>query len=252
MPSFESLWRQNLLASGAVGAQQQRRREAEESYRAAIRARPDYAHAYNNLGNVLRDGGTDGALRQAGRAYALAVQLSPRYLEAYRNLGNLLKEREPWRWAAVRAYRVALDIDPTGRAVLLNLGDVLQWLGRTQAANVTHALAVERGVWQHPQQRPSHFVSGLHAAAWWPTASHPLLARLLAPAAIEVLLKEGERLLAHRSARMHPATPSPTARQPARPPQPALTTLPYASRSRVRSRRRGHLPAVPVARTREW
>ena len=91
--------RQNLLASGAVGAA--RRREAEESYRAAIRAQPDYAHAYNNLANVLRDGGSDEALRQAGRAYGLAVRLAPQYLEAYRNLGNLLKERGPWRWAAL-------------------------------------------------------------------------------------------------------------------------------------------------------
>ena len=92
---------------------------------------------------------------KAGLAYAHAVRISPRYPEAYKNLGNLLKSRDHWRRAAVRAYRVALELNPTSREVFLNLGETLQWLGEGRTANVTYALAVERGVWAHAQQRPS-------------------------------------------------------------------------------------------------
>ena len=45
---------------------------------------------------------------------------------------------------------------PRERSAFLNLGELLGWLGRAHAANVTYALAVQRGVWAHPQQRPSH------------------------------------------------------------------------------------------------
>ena len=86
------------------------------------------------------------------------MRLSPRYLEAYKNLANLLKERATWHLSAVRAYRVALSLVPTGGGqtvleLLLNLGEVLQWLGRSGAANASFAIGVARGVWQHPQQR---------------------------------------------------------------------------------------------------
>ncbi len=83
------------------------------------------------------------------------MRILPRYPEAYKNLGNLLKSRDHWRRAAVRAYRVALELNPTSREVFLNLGETLQWLGEDGAANVTYTLAVERGVWEHAQQRPS-------------------------------------------------------------------------------------------------
>ena len=153
-----------------------RRAEARAAYRAAIGASPRHHMSYNNLGNVLRDGLADDAAREAGlreaaRCYLTATRLSPEYLEAYRNLGNLLKERPPWRRAAVRAYRTALRLTPRGggRDVFLNLGEVLQWIGgHERAANTTFALAVERGLWQHAQQRPSHYLPHLRPArAWW-------------------------------------------------------------------------------------
>lgn len=180
-----------------------RRSEALALFRGAVAADPANAMAHNNLANLLRDGTDESSLRAAGREYALAVRLSPRYLEAYKNMGNLLKEREPWRPAAVRAYRVALGLLPgggalsTARELLLNLGDVLQWLGRNAAANVSFACGVARGVWQHPQQRPSHFVGGLRAAAWWTpqAAGQRVLQKLLRPSALATLQEEGRALL---------------------------------------------------------
>ena len=68
---------------------------------------------------------------------------------------------------------------PTDRASLLNLGELLQWLGRADAANVTYALAVSRGIWAHPQQRPSHIVPALEARPWWPTDTYSFVSTLL-------------------------------------------------------------------------
>lgn len=184
-----------------------RQHEAADAFYMAIHASPTHAMAYNNLANVLRSDGTgDTALRAAGRAYVMAVRLAPAYLEAYRNLGNLCKERSLWRRSAVRAYRMALSLLPTGtgaggRQVFLNLGETLQWLGHHRAANVTFALAVERGVWQHAQQRPSHLVEGLRAVPWWRVADVPVVQHLLAPAPLRALIAEGRALLAgHRAA----------------------------------------------------
>ena len=201
-----------------------RKAEARATFAAAVQADPTHAMALNNWANLVREDGDDASLRAAGRAYAAAVRLSPRYLEAYKNMGNLLKEREAWRPSAVRAYRVALALwssanganngaaDATdagatrshyrgGREVseegklLLNLGETLQWLGHERAANATFALGAARGVWQHPQQRPSHLQHGLRAAAWWSLQELPIVRRLLTPSALAVLRADGLRML---------------------------------------------------------
>ena len=208
----------NLLVTGG------RRDEALACFRGAVAANPKNAMGHNNLANLLRDGSDDASLRAAGRAYAEAIRLAPRYLEAYKNLGNLLKERASWRDAAIRAYRVAIALLPAGeevrrghraraalpisqpvagwqlgagRELLMNLGDVLQWTGRNAAANATFALGVARGVWHHPQQRPSHWVSGLRARPWWtPAEANPhLVQKLLAPSALSTLRRDGLALL---------------------------------------------------------
>jgi tetratricopeptide (TPR) repeat protein len=146
-----------------------------------------------------------GAQREAVRGYRTALALHPAYPEAYRNLGSVLKERRATHSAAVRnnrdratsppraglvplhpppprqvrAYREATRLVPTDRASLLNLGELLQWLGRADAANITYALAVSRGIWAHPQQRPGHLVPALEARPWWPTDTYSFVATLL-------------------------------------------------------------------------
>ena len=210
-----------------------RRAEAGDAFRAAIRANPSHSLSHNNLGNILLDGNDEASKLAAGRAYATAVRLAPRYREAYKNLGNLLKQRPEWRPSAVRAYRVALDLlDPSGsdgdvggssgvavggtggsrgggssggseyygdvdaaRQLLLNLGETLQWLGHQRASNLTFALGTTRGVWAHPQQRPTHFRHGLEGRAWWDVKRLPIIRRMLTPAALETIRADGLRLL---------------------------------------------------------
>ena len=62
--------------------------EAEACYREAIRIRPDYPDAHNNLGNALRN---QGKLDQALVAFREALRLRPDYPEAYNNVGIVLK-----------------------------------------------------------------------------------------------------------------------------------------------------------------
>lgn len=119
-----------------------------------------------------------------------------RYAEAYKNLGNLLKTRLEWRPAAVRAYRHALALRPTNRETLLNLGELLQWLGHEQASNTTFALAVERGVWTHPQQRPTHWVPGIRSQPWWSVREIPLVNKILKPSTFKTIAEEARALLA--------------------------------------------------------
>lgn len=205
-----------------------RKAEARHAFTAAIQSDPTQAMAHNNLANLVRDIGDNASYRAAGRGYAAAIRLSPRYREAYKNLGNLLKEREAWRPSAVRAYRIALRLLPTavgGTAVsrqspaqgrgghevseegklLLNLGEVLQWLSHHRAANLTFALGAARGVWQHPQQRPTHLQFGLTAAPWWRIDEIPLVKKLLAPSAFALLRADGLRLLRNRASGVEPS-----------------------------------------------
>jgi hypothetical protein len=94
--------------------------------------------------------------------------------------------------------RCAADV-AQATELLLNLGEVLQWEGREAAANASFAIGVARGVWQHPQQRPSHWVSGLRAQPWWDLREHPVVRKLLQPRALATLREEGVSLLRRQS-----------------------------------------------------
>ena len=127
--------------------------EAQAFYRSAVSVDPQHAMGYNNLGNTFKEPAKGAVLSdhaaEAGHAYATALALWPTYPECYKNLGNLLKERKEWWSASIAAYRSAVKLLPRERSAFLNLGELLGWLGRAHAANVTYALAVQRGVWAH-------------------------------------------------------------------------------------------------------
>jgi Flp pilus assembly protein TadD len=64
--------------------------EAVASFREAVRRRPDYTDAFNNLGNVLY---FQKKLDEAIAAYEEAVRLSPDHAGACSNLGEVLRHR---------------------------------------------------------------------------------------------------------------------------------------------------------------
>lgn len=79
-----------LLRRGVQLHESGRLNEAVEAYRAALALHPNFADAYNNLGNVFQD------LLQPESAlecYRQAIRSDPRNVNAYRNLGYVLKEQ---------------------------------------------------------------------------------------------------------------------------------------------------------------
>ena len=81
----------NIL--GASTAQIGKLDEAIEAYNKCISLKPDYAEAYSNMGNALKD---QGKLDEAIEAYNKALSLKPDYAEAYSNMGVLSKIKVSW------------------------------------------------------------------------------------------------------------------------------------------------------------
>ena len=52
--------------------------------------KPDYAEAYNNMGNALRE---QGKIDEAIEAYTKALTIKPDYAEAHNNMGNAFQEQ---------------------------------------------------------------------------------------------------------------------------------------------------------------
>ena len=90
--------------------------EVAAAFRAAIKLRPDYPEAYNNLGLVLIQSGKDdegiAALREA-------VRLAPAYAEARTNLGAALTPTDVE--AAIKELEEAVRLAPGSVKALFNL-----------------------------------------------------------------------------------------------------------------------------------
>ena len=85
-------------------------------FRAAIRLRPDYAEAHNNLGLVLIQSGKD---EEGIAALREAVRLAPAYAEARTNLGAALTPTDTE--AAIKELEEAVRLAPGSVKALFNL-----------------------------------------------------------------------------------------------------------------------------------
>ena len=104
--------------------------EAIEAYNKALALKPDYADAYNNMGNTLKN---QGKMEEAIEAYNKALALKPDYAETYYNMGIALKEQGKME-EAIGAYNRALTIKPDFAAAYNNKGNALQKQGKPQEA----------------------------------------------------------------------------------------------------------------------
>jgi len=82
--------------------------EALASYDKALALKPDYADAYNNRGNALQD---LKRLDEALASYDKALALKPDYADAYNNRGNALRELKRLD-EALASYDKALSLKP--------------------------------------------------------------------------------------------------------------------------------------------
>jgi tetratricopeptide (TPR) repeat protein len=99
-----------LGASGAEGAR------VIAAFEAAIRFRPDYAEAHNNLGLVHTQSGDDD---RAIEAFRTAIRFQPQYAEAHANLGAVLTATNPA--AAVEELETAVRLQPASVSANFNL-----------------------------------------------------------------------------------------------------------------------------------
>ncbi|MDA0739848.1 MAG: tetratricopeptide repeat protein [Nitrospirae bacterium] len=131
--------------------------EAIRAYEHAVRLKPNYIEAQNNLGNVYRE---QGDLRAAISAYERVIQLKPDYASAYNNLGVALKESHDLD-RAVEVYQHALRLDPNNAESHYNLGMV--YIEREQGANA--APAFQKALELKPDYAKAHHNLGL-ALLW--------------------------------------------------------------------------------------
>jgi tetratricopeptide (TPR) repeat protein len=104
--------------------------EAIACYKKALKIKPDYAEAYNNMGVALQDKGDSEA---AIKSYKQALKIKPDYAEAYNNMGNALKDKGDLE-AAIESYKKALKTKPDYAEAYSNMGVVLNDKGDLEAA----------------------------------------------------------------------------------------------------------------------
>jgi tetratricopeptide (TPR) repeat protein len=128
---------QNL---GTELAAQNRLDEAIEAYEGALRARPDYAAAKNNLvlAHMKRADAAAESPDRIGEAiahYEAAVRLDPGYFRAHYNLGTLLMDLPARHADALGHLESAVKIQPDNVEARVNLGVLLADApGRSQEA----------------------------------------------------------------------------------------------------------------------
>ena len=114
-------------------------KQAQVLLRKAIEIKPDFAEAYYNLGNILKDLEN---LKQAQVLLRKAIEIKPDFAEAYYNLGNILKDLENLKQAQV-LLRKAIEIKPDFAEAYYNLGNILKDLGNLKQAQVLLRKAIE-------------------------------------------------------------------------------------------------------------
>jgi predicted O-linked N-acetylglucosamine transferase (SPINDLY family) len=125
-PEFADAW----FLRGNILQQAQRFEDAAESYQAAIRIRPAFPEACNNLAAALR---AIKLLAQALKYVNVALELRPAYPMALNNRGLILLDRGHGA-AAVEDFRRALALNPKFPEALHNLGTALLQLRRFATA----------------------------------------------------------------------------------------------------------------------
>jgi tetratricopeptide (TPR) repeat protein len=129
-----------FLTTGATAACQGHFDEAEACFRQAVKLKPDYAIAFNNLGLALHD---QGKLNEAETNLRKALSLTPDFAEAHNNLGMVLHSSgKPDE--AEACFRQAIKLKPGYTIAFNNLGLALHDQGKLDEAeaNLHKALSL--------------------------------------------------------------------------------------------------------------
>jgi tetratricopeptide (TPR) repeat protein len=127
-------------------------REALSSYEQALRLRPDFGEACNDLGIVWQ---RLGDWSKAEAYYRQAIRLIPGLAVAYNNLGTALRGQGKWA-EAFKAFEEAVRLEPDNPDMALTLGVNLQEHGKLDRAVGCYRQAL--------RLRPDHAAASRHLA----------------------------------------------------------------------------------------
>ena len=111
---------------GAVYAAFKQYDAAIDSYKHAIKIKPDYAEAHYNMGVVLQE---KGELDAAIDSYKQAIKIKPDYAEAHSNMGVALKDKGELD-AAIDSFKQALKIKPDYAEAYRNLSTITTYTAK--------------------------------------------------------------------------------------------------------------------------
>jgi predicted TPR repeat methyltransferase len=103
---------------------------AIKNYQKAIKYKPDYADAYNNLGNACRN---NGDLEAAVTHYKKALSISPDSSEFHNNIGVYFQHKRNYNQAA-ESFPRAIALNPKYVNAYNSLGAVMMDLGNPEEA----------------------------------------------------------------------------------------------------------------------
>ena len=124
---------------GASNAALQRLDAAINSYKHALKIKPDHAESYNNMGTILKDRGD---LDMAINSFKQALKIKPDYAEAYYNLGLALQDKGDLDMA-IQSYKQALNIKPDYAQSYNNMGNALNKKGERDVAIESYKNAIK-------------------------------------------------------------------------------------------------------------
>jgi tetratricopeptide (TPR) repeat protein len=110
-----------------------------EIYEQLIYDKPDYAEAYVNLGNALRELNMH---EEALDAYNTAVMLNPKLEGVFLNRGNIMLDQKKYQ-EALAEYDKAIAIKPDFASAYSNRGIALRGLKRLDDALTSYELAIK-------------------------------------------------------------------------------------------------------------
>ena len=99
----------------------------------AVKVAPDEAEPHRFLGYLLLENGSDDALQKALGHLLLAVKIRPDFFEAYNDLGRFWKLRGNLKRAS-QAHVIAHRLSPGDPVALYNLGVIAFEKGEVQVA----------------------------------------------------------------------------------------------------------------------
>ena len=113
--------------------------EALNNLKTSIKIKPEYAEAFYNLGGVHQQLGNK---EEAISSFKKAIEIKPNYIEAYNSLGIVYESLAMYD-ESLSTYELAIKINPAYEKLYNNLGNLLSHVGKYDEATPKYHKAIE-------------------------------------------------------------------------------------------------------------